>query len=194
MLTDLIEEFDLKVYKPYYAFEYIKPNLLIGEIFKVIPLYCDYLASNYGRIWSIKSKIILKQIVRKRDGYLEVKLRANGTSKCITVHQLILKTFKIKPFETAICRHLDGDNKNNILSNLEWGTHKENTNDSILHGTSASLRGENHHSSILSTKEVDEIKEFYKSRKYNQYELAKKYNINQSQISRIISGKRRPRG
>lgn len=80
----------LAEYTPYYTFDYIEPYLLLGEIFKVIPTYCDYLASNYGRIWSIKSKIILKQNIRKRDGYLDVKLAINGRTKTITVHQFYM--------------------------------------------------------------------------------------------------------
>lgn len=45
------------------------------------------------------------------------------------VHQLIAEAFLgQKPFDDAVVMHLDDDSANNKVSNLRWGTQKENLN------------------------------------------------------------------
>lgn len=50
------------------------------------------------------------------------------------VHVLVLEAFDRPRPKGAVCRHLDGNPINNHLSNLAWGTHKENTEDRKRHG------------------------------------------------------------
>lgn len=53
-----------------------------------------------------------------------------------TVHDLMgLAFFGPKP-KGAVCRHLDGNPKNNRIENLKYGTYRENTLDTYEHGTS----------------------------------------------------------
>lgn len=51
------------------------------------------------------------------------------------MHELVL-TAHVGPCPPGMeCRHLDGDEKNNALSNLVWGTPPEQALDRVRHGT-----------------------------------------------------------
>ena len=62
--------------------------------------------------------------------YLGVKVA--GVTRHI--HRLVCETF-YGPRVGMVVRHLDGNNRNNRLSNLAWGTHEENAADKLVHGT-----------------------------------------------------------
>jgi hypothetical protein len=68
--------------------------------------------------------------------YLSVKLARAGFTKTIYVHELVLLAFDgPRPELDGNCqiRHLDGKRLNNVLSNLKYGTAKENGADRKLH-------------------------------------------------------------
>jgi hypothetical protein len=68
--------------------------------------------------------------------YLSVKLARAGITKTVYVHELVLLAFVgQRPKIEGRCeiRHLDGDKTNNRLSNLKYGTTKENMADRKLH-------------------------------------------------------------
>lgn len=70
------------------------------------------------------------------DGYLRVMMRgADGSRKGWFVHRLVLLAFEGECPEGMETRHLDGDPRNNELSNLRYGTHSENMYDKVEHGT-----------------------------------------------------------
>jgi hypothetical protein len=76
----------------------------------------------------------IKQFVSNK--YLSVKLSRSGVTKTIYTHELVLLAFEgARPEMTERCeiRHLDGDKFNNALSNLKYGTTKENAADRKLH-------------------------------------------------------------
>lgn len=74
-----------------------------------------------------------KLIARKAGaGYLAVSL--SGKSRRY-IHRLVLQAFVGPCPDGSECRHLDGNPRNNRLENLCWGTRKENTADSVRHGT-----------------------------------------------------------
>ena len=60
-----------------------------------------------------------KQLKPKIDkyGYETIVLTKNGTRKNYTVHKLVA---------LAYINHIDGNKRNNDVSNLEWATEKEN--------------------------------------------------------------------
>ncbi len=65
-------------------------------------------------------------------GYLRVDIITSGHRKKYKVHRLILEAFEKPISEGLHVRHLDGDRKNNRLSNLAWGTAQDNANDQVV--------------------------------------------------------------
>lgn len=111
-----------------------------------------YEVSNLGRVRSVTREItqigkaynyykrtfqgrVLK-LIERTDGYLSVSLSLRGESSRRCVHQLVCEAFiGARPSHMSHTRHLDGNRKNNNLSNLTWGTPSENVADAIDHGT-----------------------------------------------------------
>jgi hypothetical protein len=74
---------------------------------------------------------------------LATYINPKGGHVCITlcgathfIHCLLLTVFVSPRPEGLVCRHLDGNPLNNNLSNLSWGTPRENYDDVIKHGVS----------------------------------------------------------
>lgn len=97
-----------------------------------------YQISNFGEVKSydkeircthnatrIKKGRVLKGI-KLRDGYLYVHLYKQKTSKYKTIHRLVAETFILNLEGKREVNHIDGNKENNIFSNLEWTTPKEN--------------------------------------------------------------------
>lgn len=89
-----------------------------------------YRISNTGKIYSIKSNIMLKQS-NSNKGYHSVKLQRNGIKKTYRVHRLVAMTFIPNPTGLLEVNHIDEDKSNNLVTNLEWMSHTDNVN----HGT-----------------------------------------------------------
>ena len=86
-----------------------------------------YLASKSGQILSLKrrEKKILK-LLTTRYGYLEFNFYENNKRRHYSVHRFVFECFKgaiPKGMETD---HVDGDKKNNSISNLQLLSKKEN--------------------------------------------------------------------
>lgn len=103
----------------------------------------SYEVSNHGRVRSLDRTIKTKAGVRKhRKGQMLTHMpnnmgysRVGISDKKVLVHHLVLDAFVGPRKPGQECRHLDGNPKNNQLSNLAWGTHSENINDKVTHGT-----------------------------------------------------------
>ena len=68
-------------------------------------------------------------------GYPSVRMYVHGARKRMLVHALVAtKYLPPRPTENHQIRHLDGNKLNNNVSNLAWGTAKENAADRKLHG------------------------------------------------------------
>lgn len=84
-----------------------------------------YKISNYGRLFSLKRNIIKTPSVDK-DGYLRHNLYKNSQHKAVHAHRLVLLAFGESVVGKPVVDHIDGDRKNNHISNLRWCTVKEN--------------------------------------------------------------------
>jgi len=118
------------------------------ECWLPIPGYEGYYeASDLGRIRSLDRIIVgggccprrrkKGQILRGRPnnhGYPSVYLSKDGHRRNITVHSLILLTFRGPRPEGRIIRHLNGDQLDARLENLVYGTFSENNLDTLRHG------------------------------------------------------------
>lgn len=155
---------------------------------KQIPGYPRYYITPKGEVYSTCRPNLIRLTPRRNaDNYLEVGLAVNLRSKMKRIHKLLALTFLGEPLTSKHeVRHLDGNPKNNKLSNLAWGTTQENAQDSIKHGTRC--RGEQMHGAKLTRKQVHAIvKECRKGKTHR--ELAVKYKVNHSSIGFILTGK-----
>ena len=124
-----------------------QPTLLM-ETWKPIPGWEDsYAASDLGRIKSLARVVmrrsgrplsIKERILRPAPnvhGHLTVALSIDGKPKTRPVHSLVAAAFLgPRPDGKEVC-HGDGDQLNNQITNLRYGTRKENVADAMKHGT-----------------------------------------------------------
>ena len=139
------------------------------EVWKDIPGFDGhYEVSNEGRVRSKKRVVIranssplsvqeriLKPVVGNH-GYEVVQLSLNGLAKPHTVHSLVALAFiGPRPPGHDVC-HADGGRRNNLVTNLRYGTRLENVHDAQRHGTH--IKGEKVGNSRLNRRQVEEIK------------------------------------
>lgn len=103
----------------------------MNEIWKPIEGYEGlYEVSNLGRVRSLKHKGAGEaRILKSMDGcadYSYVTLSKNGKPSRLTIHRLVGKAFLDGWFDGAVINHIDHDRKNNVYTNLEWTTQKDN--------------------------------------------------------------------
>ncbi|MDE2258725.1 MAG: NUMOD4 motif-containing HNH endonuclease [Betaproteobacteria bacterium] len=122
---------------------------------------------------------------RGSNGYQRVRLTdSKGGQANYYVHRLVLESF-IGPSPIGFeCRHLDGNRGNPKLTNLQWGSHKENYKDSVCHGTSA--RGERQGFAKLTDAVVTEIRRAYAAREASQGKLAAIHHVSKGTIGFIL--------
>jgi hypothetical protein len=109
-----------------------------------------YQVSNTGNIKSLgngnstdtrtKQHRILKTVV-KRNGYEQVKLCKDGSSRHFIVHRLVGIHFIDNPNNLREINHIDGNKLNNHISNLEWISSSDNQKHSFKIGLQIPLRG-----------------------------------------------------
>lgn len=108
------------------------------EIWKDIKGYEGlYQVSNLGRVKSLSRKIrdyrgdkarTIKETVLKplsRNNYYIVHL-TNNKRKQYSIHRLVAEMFIDNPENKPYVNHLDYNTKNNVVTNLEWCTQREN--------------------------------------------------------------------
>ena len=102
------------------------------EIWIKIVDFPDYSISSFGRVKSFKNYAKLKERILKpqisKKGYLRVILWKDGIVKVKEIHSLMIVFFNSNQFSKGyVIDHIDGNRKNNNLSNLRIVTHRENT-------------------------------------------------------------------
>lgn len=101
---------------------------------KQIPSFPNYDVSDCGMVK--RGNKLLSQSQNAK-GYPRVQLSVNGRNASRVVHALVAEAFiGARPSGLQI-RHLDGDQSNNDVSNLAYGTAAQNEGDKALHGTKA---------------------------------------------------------
>jgi hypothetical protein len=110
-----------------------------------------YEVSDQGRVRSLERKVprgsSMMQVRGKilspapdTSGHLHVGLSRLGHRTSVPVHKMVMMAFVGPRPEGKVTRHLDGDHRNNCLTNLVYGTHRENMIDIVRHGLHASAK------------------------------------------------------
>ena len=138
-----------------------------------------YLISNTGKVKSLISNKILRGSLDK-DGYNQVVLYKNGKGKTRKVHRLVGLSFIPNPENKPVINHIDCVRDNNVVSNLEWATHKENVN----HGNATQLRAEKQSVPIIQYTKDGQYVNTYDSA----MEAGRQLGIAQGNISKVCRG------
>ena len=96
------------------------------EYFRAVSVFTNYEVSNVGRVRNSKTGRILKPNARK-DGYLDVTLSKEGATRRYLIHRLVAAAFLENPCTKRCVDPIDSDKKNNIVDNLRYATHSENS-------------------------------------------------------------------
>jgi hypothetical protein len=103
-----------------------------------------YEVSDQGRVrsWKKFGGGPLPRIVKPHDtaGYWAVGLYTPSGRVPRTIHALVAEAFIGPRPEGMEVRHLDGDRRNNVPTNLRYGTRAENARDAVEHGTHRETR------------------------------------------------------
>ena len=117
-------------------------------------------------------------------GYPSVTLAKDGRHYTKTVHTLILTAFVGLPPPGSHSRHRDGIRAHSWLTNLTWGTPKENAADTKAHGHT--LTGTKNHRAHLTEPQVQEIRQLATQGCYQQRAIAATFHVSQAEIWNII--------
>ena len=153
-----------------------------------------YAVSNMGRIKRMKCGSnntyvgkILRPILNSK-GYIQARLYiSNGRVVTPLVHILVAKYF-IGPCPKGKEVDHKNDNKGDpIVSNLHYITHRKNMLKCPF--MNRDTRGERNGSAKLNNYAVKNIRSLYKIGKFTQSQLAEKFNVSISTISRVVTNK-----
>lgn len=129
------------------------------------------------------------------DGYPIILLVLNGKQKEYRIHRLVLETFRGPCPPGMVSRHFPDRNPMNIsVTNLQWGTPKQNTHDRNFQGTDQ--KGQRNPRAKLTWEKVREIRKLYHQSKiksgravrFCQKTIAGSYGVSNTLISGIVRG------
>ena len=149
-----------------------------------------YEVTSDGDVYSLNYN---KTGIRKRlspgvttGGYLQVHLQDGKSKRPLKVHRIVLEAFTDVAMKKTV-NHKNGVRTDNRLSNLEWATSSENVKHSYDVLGRKKFNGVELRVNKLSEEEVIEI--LHLKGKLPQKQIAKMYNVDQSNISYILTGK-----
>ena len=154
-----------------------------------------YRVHNDGSIWSCWRKgpgATLTNIFRcmvqtvDRDGYGRVDLHGE-TRVSRKVCVLVCTAFHGPCPDGMVCRHLDGNSRNDRADNLAWGTPLKNTDDRRRHGTIAV--GESHGKAKLTDAQIADLRSMAGT--CTQQQAADKFGVSRGYVGQLWAGTRK---
>ncbi len=139
-----------------------------------------------GDIFSYRKGFLEPQL--NNDGYYSITLCVDYKIKRFLVHRLLFLNFVGDIPDGLQINHIDGVKTNNNLSNLELCTPLENTRHAWSLGLVKKKLGEQTSLAKITETKVREIRKLFKLG-LTQVEIAKKFNIHQTNVHYIISNK-----
>lgn len=148
--------------------------------------------------WRNTGKTAVLKPTTDKKGYKRVGLQINGVLQTKKVHRLVAEAFIPNPEKKPCVNHINGIKSDNRVENLEWVTYKENTQHAIDNNlfifqtpeksiNKIIKKGELNGFSLLTEKQVLEIRKKYKPRIITREVLAKEYNVTVSCIKDVLS-------
>jgi len=193
-------------------FENLDLKDLENEIWKNILDYeNNYQISNSGRIKSLKfgKEKILKQI-KDNYNYFFINLCKNGKSKIKYIHHLVYETFKGKLEEGYDAHHINENKEDNFVGNLESKPHNEHSSfhnknkivseetkkkisksgkgRAVTEETRIKIKGKNNPNYKITNQKIIDIR-IDIEKKLSQRKIANKYDVSQTTVSSIKTGK-----
>jgi len=156
------------------------------ETWKEIPEYPQYLVSNTGKVFSLKTKRIIKPWTEKQTGYQRfyVKCSKYGKDIKLYVHRVVADLF-LEPIDGKnYVNHKDGNKVNNRADNLEWCTCKENVRHAVRTGLMPFSKP-----IIQMTPQGEYLRTFS-----SMHEVQREMKINNANIMSVCKGQRRIAG
>lgn len=90
--------------------------------------------SSDGRVRSLLRGCRILKATPDSKGYLRIRVTISRKKMSFKVHREVAKAFLPNPSSKPQVNHIDGNKKNNSISNLEWVTNKENAHHAIQNG------------------------------------------------------------
>lgn len=154
-----------------------------------------YEVSDRGRLKSLQRVIMDGRLRRERflegspsNGRILVNLSRDGTVEVKLLYRLVLEAFVgLCPSGMDACHFPDPDPKNNNLSNLRWGTPKENAKDRDKHGRTA--RGESHGCAKLTESDVRRIRKLVEKSGLTYKQIGERFGVTTTPIFFIAKRK-----
>lgn len=142
----------------------------------------DYFVFDDGRVWMRKVFRWSRKTMLEGE-YIQISIG----KEYVLLHRLVLLLFRGKPKRGQQGRHLDGNTLNNSLSNLAWGTVRENTDDKLRHGTT--VKGDSHHNAKLNERHVRILRRRYEA---GERAIARRYaNRHRISVTNVLAAIKR---
>lgn len=152
---------------------------------KVIEEFPDYLINENGDVFSKKSNKWLSTRIYE-GGYWGVNLRSDtGKNVYRSCHTLVAKAFLLDSYqEGMVVNHKDLDKSNCHVSNLEWVTHKENSQ----HYVENKPEHASAHRRKISVDKLHQIGELLEVDYMSTEEISKITGVDRNRISKMRTG------
>lgn len=170
------------------------------EIWRPVPGWEGlYEISNHGRLKTLQRRFLRHGITRYwpekikkfsscKKGYRISRLTHNERGQTVKLHRLVATVFIRPPLLREEVNHKDGVKSNNVVTNLEWVTAKENAQHAVRTGLRVAAKGESHGRAKLREVDIPVIRALLATGEGVTI-IAKKFNVSTGPIAGIKQGK-----
>lgn len=137
-----------------------------------------------GTICTYKPK--MRKLIPTPQGHLRVILTKNSKQKAFLVHRLVAEAFISNLEDKPYVCHKNDIPDDNIIENLYWGTHSDNSKD-MYKNNDIPQHGEHNPRSKLTKDDVKWILSNHQD--YKNIKMAEMFSVSDSMISKIIKRK-----
>lgn len=172
--------------------DFIRSHQFPNEVFKPVKDFEGrFWISNHGSIVSHdhrKNTIAFLSPHLDSLGYYTTQLRMKPVNRRCRVHQLVGEHFcpMMETGDRMCWNHKDGNKRNNLYTNLEYITMRDNCGHAVSSGLH-DLKGSKHPNSKLSTDQVLQMREL-RRKGFIYKDIADKFGVTRRQASDVIRG------